>query len=45
VGDTVDVGGGSLSVTRMDGRRIDRIRFRPAGVPGGDRPASQAGAA
>jgi CBS domain containing-hemolysin-like protein len=45
VGDTVDVGGGSLSVTRMDGRRIDRIRFRPAGAPGGDRPASQAGAA
>jgi CBS domain containing-hemolysin-like protein len=45
VGDTVDVGGGSLSVTRMDGRRIDRIRFRPAGVPGGDQTASQAGAA
>ncbi|MCU1531854.1 MAG: HlyC/CorC family transporter [Arthrobacter sp.] len=45
VGDTVDVGGGSLSVTRMDGRRIDRIRFSPARVPGGDRPASQAGAA
>jgi CBS domain containing-hemolysin-like protein len=45
VGDTVDVGGGSLSVTRMDGRRIDRIRFRPEGVPDGDQPASQAGAA
>ena len=29
VGDTVDVGGGTLSVTRMDGRRIDRICFRP----------------
>ncbi|TLM86757.1 hemolysin family protein [Pseudarthrobacter sp. NamE5] len=29
VGDTVPVGGGSLSVTRMDGRRIDRICFRP----------------
>ena len=30
VGDTVDVGGGKLSVTRMDGRRIDRICFKPA---------------
>lgn len=30
VGDTVAVDGGSLSVTRMDGRRIDRICFRPA---------------
>lgn len=34
VGDTVPVGGGSLSVTRMDGRRIDRICFRPAPEPG-----------
>ncbi|MGX1160444.1 CBS domain containing-hemolysin-like protein [Arthrobacter sp. SLBN-100] len=30
VGDTVPVEGGTLSVTRMDGRRIDRICFRPA---------------
>ncbi|UZX03855.1 HlyC/CorC family transporter [Arthrobacter sp. CDRTa11] len=30
VGDTVPVGGGTLSVTRMDGRRIDRICFQPA---------------
>lgn len=30
VGDTVDVAGGRLSVTRMDGRRIDRICFTPA---------------
>ena len=29
VGDTVPVDGGTLSVTRMDGRRIDRICFRP----------------
>ena len=29
VGDTVSVGGGTLSVTRMDGRRIDRICFHP----------------
>ncbi|MHC6592368.1 hemolysin family protein [Arthrobacter sp. C152] len=33
VGDTVPVGGGTLSVTRMDGRRIDRICFRPAREP------------
>ena len=36
VGDTVPVGGGTLSVTRMDGRRIDRICFHPA-----DEPAAQ----
>lgn len=29
VGDAVPVEGGTLSVTRMDGRRIDRICFRP----------------
>ncbi|TLM85692.1 HlyC/CorC family transporter [Pseudarthrobacter sp. NamE2] len=39
VGDTVPVGGGTLSVTRMDGRRIDRICFRPA------RPEVEAGTA
>ncbi|HEU4668488.1 MAG TPA: hemolysin family protein [Arthrobacter sp.] len=33
VGDTVPVGGGTLSVTRMDGRRIDRICFHPAAEP------------
>lgn len=33
VGDTVDVGGGTLSVTRMDGRRIDRICFHPTEQP------------
>ncbi|MBT2513924.1 hemolysin family protein [Arthrobacter sp. ISL-30] len=30
VGDVVETGGGTLTVTRMDGRRIDRICFRPA---------------
>ncbi|MET3718385.1 hemolysin family protein [Arthrobacter sp. UYEF21] len=30
VGDTAPVGGGILSVTRMDGRRIERICFHPA---------------
>jgi Transporter associated domain len=29
VGDVVEAGGGTLTVTRMDGRRIDRICFRP----------------
>ncbi|MBT2566662.1 HlyC/CorC family transporter [Arthrobacter sp. ISL-85] len=33
VGDTVPVNGGTLSVTRMDGRRIDRICFHPASEP------------
>ncbi|MDE8587936.1 hemolysin family protein [Arthrobacter sp. NQ4] len=33
VGDTVPVNGGTLSVTRMDGRRIDRICFHPAAEP------------
>jgi CBS domain containing-hemolysin-like protein len=37
VGDTVPVEGGTLSVTRMDGRRIDRICYRPA------KPESEAG--
>jgi CBS domain containing-hemolysin-like protein len=36
VGDTVPVEGGTLSVTRMDGRRIDRICFRPAKPEPGD---------
>ncbi|HET7138519.1 MAG TPA: hemolysin family protein [Arthrobacter sp.] len=30
VGDTVQVSGGTLTVTRMDGRRIERISFHPA---------------
>jgi CBS domain containing-hemolysin-like protein len=33
VGDAVKVGGGTLSVTRMDGRRIDRICFKPDREP------------
>ncbi|MEO5779507.1 MULTISPECIES: hemolysin family protein [Arthrobacter] len=44
-GDTVDVGGGTLSVTRMDGRRIDRICFRPVRNTGGEKSDIQAGAA
>jgi CBS domain containing-hemolysin-like protein len=49
VGDTIDVGGGTLSVTRMDGRRIDRICFRPArdsdGEHGDSQKSGQVGAA
>ncbi|NKX54524.1 hemolysin family protein [Arthrobacter mobilis] len=33
VGDTVAVDGGVLEVERMDGRRIDRVRFIPAPPP------------
>ncbi|MBN9185924.1 MAG: HlyC/CorC family transporter [Microbacterium sp.] len=33
VGDEVEVEDGALSVARMDGRRIDRVRFTPAAVP------------
>jgi CBS domain containing-hemolysin-like protein len=29
VGDTVPVTGGDLKVERLDGRRIDRLRFTP----------------
>ncbi|KHL04968.1 hemolysin family protein [Sinomonas humi] len=29
-GDRIDVEGGALEVTRMDGRRVDRLRFVPA---------------
>jgi len=32
-GDEVEVEGGTLSVQRLDGRRIDRLRFTPAPVP------------
>jgi CBS domain containing-hemolysin-like protein len=31
-GDSVDLGGWTLAVTRMDGRRIDRIEVRPPGT-------------
>ena len=39
VGDTVDVEGGSLRVERVDGRRVDRVRFtaRPAATEEGHR--------
>jgi len=36
VGDTVDIDGGSLKVERMDGRRVDRVRFTPDSTLGGD---------
>jgi CBS domain containing-hemolysin-like protein len=29
VGDTVTVNGGAFRVERMDGRRIDRVRYTP----------------
>ncbi|TDK27569.1 HlyC/CorC family transporter [Arthrobacter crusticola] len=41
VGDTVPVSGGTLEVERMDGRRIDRVRFLPG--PSGEQ-ATRTGA-
>jgi CBS domain containing-hemolysin-like protein len=35
VGDTVTVNGGVFRVERMDGRRIDRVRYTPSVVEGG----------
>ena len=35
-GDTVEVPAGTLTVERMDNRRIDRVQFRPAPVPEGE---------
>ncbi len=36
VGDTVPVDGGEFRVERLDGRRIDRVRFTPTSAEGGD---------
>jgi CBS domain containing-hemolysin-like protein len=36
VGDTVTVNGGVFRVERMDGRRIDRVRYTPTVTTGGD---------
>jgi CBS domain containing-hemolysin-like protein len=35
VGDRVELGGGELVVSRMDGRRVDGVRWWPLGAPGG----------
>lgn len=35
VGDTVELEDGMLQVQRMDGRRVDRVRFTPHPLPGG----------
>lgn len=35
VGDSVRMEGGSLEVMRMDGRRVDRVRFTPDPLPAG----------
>jgi CBS domain containing-hemolysin-like protein len=45
VGDTVDVDGGTLTVTRMDGRRIDRICFKPGQVRDREHASGQGGSA
>lgn len=43
VGDSVEIEDGTLDVQRMDGRRIDRVRFTPAPMPGDDANGSQGG--
>jgi len=35
VGDAVEIEDGTLEVQRMDGRRVDRVRFTPAPVRDG----------
>jgi CBS domain containing-hemolysin-like protein len=41
VGDTVEIEAGVFRVERMDGRRIDRLRFTPGSTePAGSEPAS-----
>jgi len=36
VGDTVEIEDGTLTVQRMDGRRVGRVRFTPRPLPEGD---------
>lgn len=38
VGDEVSIDSGTLTVVRMHGRRVDRVRFTPAPADGGDAP-------
>jgi CBS domain containing-hemolysin-like protein len=35
-GDLVSIDGGELKVERMDGRRVDRVRFIPESMLAGD---------
>lgn len=43
VGDAVEIEDGTLTVQRMDGRRVDRVRFTPHPLPGAETDA-EAGA-
>jgi CBS domain containing-hemolysin-like protein len=36
VGDEVEIEGGVLRVERMDGRRVDRVRFKPESIISGE---------
>jgi len=38
VGDTLTIADGTLEVVRMDGRRVDRVRFTPRPMPAGTEP-------
>ena len=42
VGDAVDIEDGTLTVQRMDGRRVDRVRFAPHPLPPGAADAADA---
>ncbi|GAA1946551.1 hemolysin family protein [Microbacterium deminutum] len=43
VGDTIEVEDGTLEVQRMDGRRVERVRFTPAPMPADGGSASEGG--
>ncbi len=42
VGDRIELEDGTLEVQRMDGRRVDRVRFTPRPLPEGAAPAGSA---
>ena len=41
VGDSVEVEDGSIEVQRMEGRRVDRVKFTPAPMPVGESASAQ----
>ena len=43
VGDSVEVADGTIGVQRMDGRRVDRVRFTPTPMPPADGAAAEGG--
>ena len=41
VGDVVDAAGGRFRIERLDGRRIDRVRYTPTAAPTSDSPTDE----